>query len=201
MSFAAHESVSGQITAASQNFIVSLFSFGTGGAAINNALEMLYVARLRLGLRGVKVAAVAGRRMGKHRFQCETYNDDRMFVLHIARCTVTPGGGGTTVTTVHHENIPDDAGWCLVTYRNTARYPATRVDHFGSLREAWSYLQRVEPTVPRVSLGGRPPEEPLPFDAWHAWKIVNGLKEYDYRTVYVPDGQCRQDTVVCKYSD
>ena len=77
--------------------------------------------------------------MSKRHFQRETYNDDRMYVLRIARCTVKPAADDTAGTTVYYENVPDDALWCLVTYRNTARYPATRVDHFDSAAEARSY--------------------------------------------------------------
>jgi len=122
-------------------------------------------------------------------FQGETYNDDRIYVLHIARCTVSAGPDDTTVTTVYHENAPEGALWCLVTYRNTPRYPPTRVDHFASVEDARSYLERVEPTVRRISLGGRSPQEPLAFDAWTAWKLANGLKDYDYQSLYLPGGK------------
>lgn len=136
--------------------------------------------------------------MAMHEFRGEAYNDDRMYVLHIARCTISAGPDDTTVTTIHHERVPDDALWCLVTYRNTPRYPATRVDRFDSPEEARSYLERVEPTVPRISLGGRPPSEPLTFDAWKDWKAANGLKEYDYRTMYSPGGEAPQETLISK---
>ena len=136
--------------------------------------------------------------MAPHHFQGEAYNDDRIYVLHIARCSVAPGPDDTTVTTIYHGNIPDDALWCLVTYRNTARYPATRVDHFDSQAEARSYLERVEPTVPRVSLGGRSPDDPLAFDAWNDWKVANGLKEYDYQTMYSPGGSNPSETLISK---
>ena len=136
--------------------------------------------------------------MSKHHFQGETYNDDQMYVLHIARCAVEPAPDDTTVTTVYYENVPDDALWCLVTYRNTAQYPATRVDHFDSPAEARSYLERVEPTVPRVSLEGRPSEETLTFDAWSTWKTANGLKDYDYRMMYSPGGDNPRETLISK---
>jgi hypothetical protein len=64
----------------------------------------------------------------------------------------------------------------LTTYRNTPNLPAVRVDDFPSGREAIDYIMRVEPTCPRVSLGGRP-AEPTPtwqehLDLLHA----QGLK-------------------------
>jgi hypothetical protein len=139
-----------------------------------------------------------GREMAERRFQGETYNDDRMYVLHVARCIAAPGPDDTTVTTIYHENVPEDATWCLVTYRNTPRYPATRVDHFSSMEEARSYLERVEPTVPRISLGGREPEEPMAFDAWKAWKVANGWREYDYRIVFTPGGENPGEMLISK---
>jgi hypothetical protein len=121
-------------------------------------------------------------------FQGELFNDDRMFVLHIARCT-SRGRYGITSTQVHHEVIPQDARWCLVTYRNTLEYPPVRVDHFNSLEGARAYLERVEPIVPLISLGGRAPDNPLTYEAWVAWKAANHLKEYDYRTRLMPGGE------------
>ena len=134
--------------------------------------------------------------MGDLHFQGEVYNDDRMFVLHVCRCTVTARDDGTMVTTIHHEVDPSDSRWCLVTYRNTASYPATRVDHFDSLEDARAYLERVEPTVPRVSLAGRPPVAPLPYDQFVAWKAANDLKDYDYRQMYIPGGENRCETII-----
>jgi len=61
-----------------------------------------------------------------------------------------------------------------------------------------SYLERVEPTVPRISLGGRQPEEPVSFDAWKTWKTANGLREYDYRTVFTPGGENPCETLISK---
>lgn len=118
----------------------------------------------------------------------EMFHDDRMFVLHIAKCTVKDAGGGMIETTVWHEDAPVDHGWCLVTYRNVDRYPATRVDHFDSYVAARAYADKVEPTVPRVSLGGRPPAKPLTLDEWLAWKKTGKLKEYDYRELFSQEG-------------
>jgi hypothetical protein len=131
-------------------------------------------------------------------FEGETYNDDRMFVLSVCRCTVDIAEDGTTLTTIYHESAPPDSRWCLVTYRNTPTYPAYRVDHFDSLAAAQGYLAQVEPTVPRISLGGDSPAEPLPYAEWVAWKAANGLKEFNYRTGDLPEEGDAIETLISK---
>jgi hypothetical protein len=107
-----------------------------------------------------------------------------MFVLHIARCTIREVDESMIETTIHHEQIPDDHLWCLVTYRNTARYPAVRVDHFPNREAAEQYRRRVEPEVPLVSLGGRAPAKTPSYEAFAAWKKAQNLKDYDYRSMF-----------------
>lgn len=81
-------------------------------------------------------------------FRGDVYNDDGMFVLHVCKCAISDGEADTTSTTIFHDSAPAHHKWCIVTYRNTANYPATRVDHFDSLDQARAYLEQVEPTVP-----------------------------------------------------
>ena len=100
-------------------------------------------------------------------YEGQIYNDDRIFVLHIAKCTVAPIDDETIETTIYHDQPPAEHIWCLVTYRNVARYPAVRVDHFESNEAARVYMERVEPTVPRISLGGQSPVRPM--------RIISGL--------------------------
>ena len=126
----------------------------------------------------------------------DVYNDDRMFVMYLCRCTVHEPGDGTVVTSVYHQEIPQDAAWCVVTYRNTERYPAYRVDNFNTQKEAQSYVERVEPLVPLVSLGGRSPSVPLTFRQFEVWKRENGLREYDWRQMYVPGGERHRETFI-----
>ena len=109
-------------------------------------------------------------------FQGGRYRDDRIFVLHLSRCTIEAGADDTITTTIYHESPPSHAGWCVVTYRNTQRYPAFRVDPFAGHAEALQYLHTVEPQVPLVSLGGRSPSHPMQYDEFAAWKIKNGMK-------------------------
>ena len=135
-------------------------------------------------------------------FEDQLYNDDRMFVLHIARCRATVDDDGIATTTIYHGAPPPDCKWCLVTYRNTERYPAVRVDNFESLEEAQAYLQRVEPTVPLVSLGGSGPKTPLSYEEFVAWKKRNRMKDYDYKAMYLPGGtlSARKTPLVSKSS-
>lgn len=117
-------------------------------------------------------------------FNGETYQDDRMFVLHLCKCTVANLEDDVLETKIYHEKSPDKHYWCLVTYRNVPKYPAIRVDHFDSLEAARDYMQRVEPTVPLISLGGNSPKTPLPYDQFVEWKTKNQLNEYDYKKMY-----------------
>lgn len=102
------------------------------------------------------------------------------------------------VTTVHHESAPTEHKWCVVTYRNTPRYPAVRVDHFDSFRQAQDYVEKVEPSVPRISFGGRAPQPPPSYDRFAKWKSDNKLKEYDYRAMYLPGGSNARETIITK---
>jgi hypothetical protein len=62
---------------------------------------------------------------------------------------------------------PPSGGWVpsvlLITYRNVPSLPAIRGDSFESIENAIEYVKKVEPTCPRVSLDGRPPE---PTPSW-----------------------------------
>ena len=130
------------------------------------------------------------------KWEGQRYRDDRMFVLHIARCTKQDIDGGLVETTIHHEDIPEHAMWCLATYRNTERYPLIRVDHFGTRAAALDYAQEVEPTVPLISRGGLPLNPPLHFSDWTQWKEAQGWKDYDYRSMYSPGGQSAREVAI-----
>lgn len=116
-------------------------------------------------------------------FNGEIYNDDRMFVLYLCKGTVY-SDDIIVETTIYHENPPENSIWCLVTYRNTPRYTAARVDYFRSIEEAQSYIKKVEPTVPLISLGGKTPDIPLAYIKFLEWKAKSKLKEYDYEEMY-----------------
>ena len=134
----------------------------------------------------------------------ETYNDDRLFVLSVCRCTVAEVAEVAEVaadmleTIIYHEKVPTSHIWCVVTYRNTARYPLTRVDHFQTEAEARRYMQSVELSVPWVSLGGASPSIPPSYDEFVKWKTANHCHEYDYRRVFLPGGSNARETILSR---
>lgn len=126
-------------------------------------------------------------------FEGEVYNDDRLFVLYIAKCTVDDG---KIETIVYHESAPADHLWCLVTYRNTERYPVFRVDHFASREEAGQYQQSVEASVPRISLGGKSPRPVPDYEDFVQWKANHAVAEYDYRRIYGKGDRNRREMII-----
>jgi hypothetical protein len=131
-------------------------------------------------------------------FNGETYHDDRIFVLHVCKCTVVAKDDDMLETTIYHEDAPDKHKWCLVTYRNVTRYPAIRVDHFDSFEAARDYMKKVEPTVPLISLCGRSPGTTLPYDKFIKWKAKNYFKEYDYKKMYLEGGSNPKEVMYSK---
>jgi hypothetical protein len=125
-------------------------------------------------------------------FDGESYYDDRLYLLYLCPCTVDTSGEHTISTTVYHQEPPIWHKWCLVTYRNTARFPAVRVDHFDTLNAARAYYQHVAPTVPLASLGGRSTTDPLSYEEFVIWERENGLKGYDYRPMYTGGSSPRE---------
>ena len=134
--------------------------------------------------------------MARIAFDGDLYNDDRMFLLHLCQCTSTRASDGSVSTAILHEGAHADSEWCVVTYRNTSRYPAVRVDRFKSRADAQLYLEEVEPTAPLVSLGGQSPRQPVPYQQYVAWKESQGWEEYDYRRMYQPGGDHRREILI-----
>ena len=132
--------------------------------------------------------------MNKWVFNGDVYNDDRLFVLYLCKCTVDVRGDLIT-TTVYHQGAPEDYVWCLVTYRNLLRYNPVKVDHFHSENDARAYMKIVEPQVPLISLGGRPLNPPLTYEQFLSWKERNSFKEYDYKEMY-PDGAASPSEII-----
>ena len=128
----------------------------------------------------------------------ETYIDDRLFVLSVCRCTVAEVDADMLETIIYHEEAPPSHIWCVATFRNTARYPLTRVDHFQTEAEARRYMQSVEPSVPRVSLGGASPSISPSYNELVKWKTANHCREYDYRRVFLPGGSNARPA--CQYN-
>jgi len=90
---------------------------------------------------------------------------------------------GVEVTTIYHDEAPDDHKWSVVTYWNVPRYGAFRIDNFETLSGAISYLEGVEPTTPRISFGGQPSPVPISLNEHLKWKREHNLKDYDVDVV------------------
>jgi hypothetical protein len=118
-----------------------------------------------------------------------------MFVVYVCPCTVEARSDGIVETTIYHEKPPKDHKWCLVTFKNTPDYPATRVDHFDSLPDAQEYFRKVAPGVPLVSLGGHSPYPPIDFETFQSWQSANGLEDYDFRKVFQPGGENAREVI------
>lgn len=131
-------------------------------------------------------------------FNGERYHDDRLFVLHICKCTVSALDDQMLETVIYHENAPAEYLWCLATYRNVPGYPAVRVDHFQTYDEARAYRERTEPTVPLISLGGSSPRVSLSYAEFAECKSRNGFKDYDYHEVYSSGGKNPMEVVISR---
>jgi hypothetical protein len=136
--------------------------------------------------------------MSPTEFDGDISNDDRLFVLAVCKCTVTEVEDDLLETVIYHENAPAHHSWAVVTYRNTARYPISRIDHFTSFSAADAYRRSVEPTVPLVSLWGGSPTQPMSFEEFSRWKEANHLQEYDYRKMYRPGGTNPREVVLTR---
>ncbi|MBV2089327.1 MAG: hypothetical protein KUF72_00405 [Candidatus Thiodiazotropha sp. (ex Ctena orbiculata)] len=124
--------------------------------------------------------------MAEIEFNGERYNDDRMFVLYICRCTVRVSDE-YEITAIYHEDAPKESHWCLITFKNVSRYIAHRVDHFETRREAEIYAAHIEPQTPLISMGGESPTNPIAITDYLKWKHENKFQEYDYKKMF-PQG-------------
>jgi len=91
-------------------------------------------------------------------WQGENYNDDRLFILDLQ--LVQKGKEET---------------WAVVTRRNVKRLPPFRIDDFVTKKEAVEFVRKIEPTTPRISQGGKPPEAPLSYEKYVAALKQEGL--------------------------
>lgn len=76
----------------------------------------------------------------------------------------------------------------------------SRVDHSDTEHLARSYQQLIEPTVPLISLGGKPPATPMDYDSFVKWKTSTNFREYDFRSMYAPGGHNHRETVISSRS-
>lgn len=106
----------------------------------------------------------------------DEYRDDRMYVMRISSNSEKLNDGliSFLIRQDDAQNLMDPV--VLITYRNTYRLPAVRADEFDTIDDALSYIKRVEPTCPRISLG-RQAHSPTPtWEAHLAWLHSEGLK-------------------------
>jgi hypothetical protein len=122
----------------------------------------------------------------KKEYEGIVYNDDRMFVLYLCKCTISENDE-FIVTTIHHNETPRGAIWSVITFRNNERYTAVKGSHFESKEEAEAFTREIEPQTPLVSLNGSPPLEPLSYQEFLSWKERNNFEEYDYKKMFLPD--------------
>ena len=130
-------------------------------------------------------------------FEGQKYFDDRLFVLYLCagKVEIEEGEGGVVWTKVYHENPPKDHLWCVATYKNCQRYPLYRVDSFYKEEDATAYIKQVEPETPLISLGGKTPENHLPYEQYLEWKRKNNLHDYDWKSLYSTDGANASESI------
>lgn len=106
----------------------------------------------------------------------EDYRDDRLYVMRLTSDFRKNDEGTVSASLVPSESLGKSGKLLLITYRNTRPLPAIRVDEFFTYEEVVNYIKRVEPTCPRVSLGGAAPN-PTPSWQMHLdWLHTLGLK-------------------------
>jgi hypothetical protein len=82
-------------------------------------------------------------------WQGTVYRDDRVFILDLQLASKG-----------------DRQVWAVTTRRNIDGFPPFRVDDFETREKAVEFIQRIEPTTPRISFGGKPPNNPVSYDEY-----------------------------------
>ncbi|TAL32086.1 MAG: hypothetical protein EPN98_14845 [Phenylobacterium sp.] len=118
----------------------------------------------------------------------EPYRDDRMYVLRLTSDFEKHDDHSFVATIKADHEIDFSKPTLLITYENTSQLPSVRVDEFTSRWDALAYVKKIEPTCPRVSLGGRP-AHPTPTWSQHlAWLHAKGLKSAAEGDTPLPEG-------------
>ena len=87
-------------------------------------------------------------------YKGEKYFDDRIFHLHLTFSKKNSYSDGIEVLEIG-ANINSDT-YTLYTRSNSVGRKPVKVDNFPSYQEAMSYIEKVEPEVPLISLNGKP---------------------------------------------
>ena len=91
-------------------------------------------------------------------YEGELYNDDRLFILDYGLA-----------------EEEKNQVWCVVTRRNTHRFPPFRFDKFESENDAVDFIKKIEPTTPLISLGGKSPKSAPTYDEYLRWLAENQI--------------------------
>jgi hypothetical protein len=103
------------------------------------------------------------------------YRDDRMYVMRLSADFVTAADGSITINGRDFSLKSRTQSVALVTYRNNIQLTAVRVDQFENIDAAEQYIIDIEPTCPRLSLGGRSPEPTPTWNEHLEWLHSQGL--------------------------
>ena len=130
-------------------------------------------------------------------FNGQKYFDDRLYVLYLCKgiVEIEPGVNGSVWTRIYHQEAPKDYAWCVVTYKNSPRYPIYRVDSFHKKEDAILYMKEIEPETPLISLNGNSLREPLSYENYILWKRTNGFEDYNWKLLYTPGGTNAQESI------
>lgn len=128
-------------------------------------------------------------------FQGVDYFDDRIYVFYLCPGTVEIRDDDMVATTIYHEKASAEHIWCVVIYKNTHRYPLYQIYHFYKQADAIDFLQRNEPKSSLISLGGQSPTQQMSYEKYCQWKKGNGLKDYDWKSIYLPGGSNAQESI------
>jgi hypothetical protein len=93
-------------------------------------------------------------------WQGRDFLDDRVFILDLRPAAKA----GRSV-------------WAIVACRNVRGSPPRRVDEFETQEDALAYLRQVEPSTPRISLGGQSPSPQPTYDEYLAWCWSQGIPD------------------------
>ena len=126
--------------------------------------------------------------MGQKLFSGSIYRDDRLYVMRVASNFTKDTDGAVTVALAAEPSIEADKPVVLLTYRNLPNLPAVRVDDFQSFAAAIDYIKRVEPTCPRISLGGSSPEPTPSWEEHLKWLHKQGLRSAAEGDTPIPRG-------------
>lgn len=79
-------------------------------------------------------------------WQGQLYKDDRLFILDL-----------------QFAQKNKQPVWAVTTRRNVDGFPPFRVDDFPTKEAAITFIQKIEPETPLISLGGKSPQHPLAY--------------------------------------